>query len=80
MSDNQDPIPIDLPALEVLTRLRYELKHPFNSIKGYAGLLSRNESLDEEAHKHTERIHMISVKLLELLQLVDDYIETKSST
>jgi signal transduction histidine kinase len=77
MAENQDIIPSGLPPLEVLQRLRHELKHPFNTIQGSAQLLSENESLDEKAREHIERIQNVAVRLKELMKIVDDYLESQ---
>lgn len=75
MAEDNDYIPLELPPLEVLTRLRHELRHPFNIIRASAELLSENESLDEEARNHVDRINTVAIRLAELLGVVDVYLD-----
>ncbi|MCI0711248.1 MAG: hypothetical protein L0154_13905 [Chloroflexi bacterium] len=79
MTEDSDYIPPELAPLEVLQRLRHELKHPFNMIQGSTTLLSENESLDEEARKHVDRINTVAMRLVGLLEVLDDYLESKSN-
>jgi uncharacterized protein (UPF0297 family) len=66
-------IPCSLPTEEVLERFVNELKHPINSIKGWAVILQKPTYQDQH-QEAIANIYRMAERMEELCAVVNDYL------
>ena len=77
---SQTPLASDHPYKELLTHISHEIRGPLNIISGFAELLSDENVAPEERISHAQRILSNSNHILEIVDEILNFFESKQSS